>query len=179
VSAVDLSTLQRPNDRLWRRRALNRGMEVLAWTAAAIAVAILGIVVWSVAKRGASELNWDLFTKTPVSFAIGNEPQGLANAFAGSLVIVGVAAVVYLLVSLVFGRGEELAPLPPGATLTRLPAHELAGADIRAVKFQQALRGYKMSEVDWVLDRLAGEVDTLRARVDELSRLRLEGEAKP
>src|SRR5205823_13507179 len=79
VSAVDLTALQRPNDRLWRRRAVNRGMEVLAWLAAAIAVAILGVVVWSVAKRGASELNLNLFTKTPVSFAIGNQAQGLAN----------------------------------------------------------------------------------------------------
>ncbi len=103
----------------------------------------------------------------------------MGTALVYLVVMVGVAAVVYLLVSLVFGRGEDLAPLPPGATLTRLPAHDLAGADIRAVRFQQALRGYKMVEVDWVLDRLAGEVDTLRARVDELSRLRLEDEAQP
>jgi phosphate transport system permease protein len=96
VSAVDLTALQRPNDRLWRRRAVNRGMEVLAWLAAAIAVAILGVVVWSVAKRGASELNLNLFTKTPVSFAIGNQAQGLANAFAGSLVIVGLATAMAL-----------------------------------------------------------------------------------
>lgn len=96
MSAVDLTALQRPNDRLWRRRAVNRGMEVLAWLAAAIAVAILGVVVWSVAKRGASELNLNLFTKTPVSFAIGNQAQGLANAFAGSLVIVGLATAMAL-----------------------------------------------------------------------------------
>src|SRR5207253_3470926 len=96
VSAVDLTALQRPNDRLWRRRAVNRGMEVLAWLAAAIAVAILGVVVWSVAKRGASELNLNLFTKTPVSFAIGNQAQGLANAFAGSLVIVALATAMAL-----------------------------------------------------------------------------------
>jgi len=96
VSAVDLTTLQRPHDRLLRRRAVNRSMELLAWLAGAIAVAILGIVVWSVAKRGAGELNWDLLTKTPVSFAIGNEPQGLANAFVGSLVIVGLATLMAL-----------------------------------------------------------------------------------
>jgi phosphate transport system permease protein len=75
---------------------VNRGMELLAWLAGALAVAILGVVVWSVAKRGASELSWDLFTKTPVSFALGSEPQGLANAFAGSLVIVGLATLMAL-----------------------------------------------------------------------------------
>ena len=96
MSVVELTSLQRPNDRLWRRRAVNRSMEILAWLAGAIAVAILGIVVWSVAKRGAGELNWALLTKTPVSFAIGNEPQGLANAFVGSLVIVGLATLMAL-----------------------------------------------------------------------------------
>ena len=39
---------------------------------------------------------------------------------------------------------------------------------MQSVKFQLVLRGYKMSEVDWVLDRLAGELDSLRSRVTEL-----------
>jgi len=90
------SSLGRPSDRLRRRRAVGRGMELLAWLSAAVAVAILGIVVWSVAKRGASQLNLDLITKTPVPFAIGNVRQGLANAFVGSLVIVGLATAMAL-----------------------------------------------------------------------------------
>jgi phosphate transport system permease protein len=96
VSAADLSVLQRPRDRLRRRRAVNRSMELVAWLAAAIAVAILGVVVWSVAKRGASELNLDLLTKAQVPFAIGNIRQGLANAFAGTIVIVAVATAMAL-----------------------------------------------------------------------------------
>jgi phosphate transport system permease protein len=98
VSAADLSGLQRPNDRLRRRRVVNRGMELLAWLAAAIAVAILVIVVWSVAKRGASALNLDLFTKTPNPLAgfVGNVKQGLENAFVGSLIIVGFATLMAL-----------------------------------------------------------------------------------
>jgi DivIVA domain-containing protein len=84
------------------------------------------------------------------------------------VVMVLVAAVVYLLASAVFGRGEELAPLPPGASPTRLPADGATGDDVRAVKFQQVFRGYKMSEVDWVLSRLGDEVDQLRERVAEL-----------
>jgi phosphate transport system permease protein len=96
VSAADLTALQRPNDRLRRRRVVNRVMEVLAWVAAAIAVGLLGLVVFSVAKRGASELNLDLLTKTPVPFALGNTPQGLANAFVGTFVLVGVATLIAL-----------------------------------------------------------------------------------
>jgi phosphate transport system permease protein len=98
MSIVDVSALQRPNDRLRRRRVVNRSMELLAWVAAAIGVAILAIVVWSVAKRGASELNFDLLTKPQAqnSFALHPPPQGLANAFAGSLVIVGLATLMAL-----------------------------------------------------------------------------------
>jgi DivIVA domain-containing protein len=84
------------------------------------------------------------------------------------VVMVLVAAVVFLLASFVFGRGEELAPLPPGASPTRLPASDVTADDVRDLRFQQVLRGYKMTEVDWVLERLAGELDALRARVAEL-----------
>jgi len=33
------------------------------------------------------------------------------------------------------------------------------------VKFTQVLRGYKTSEVDWVLDRLGAELDQLRGEL--------------
>jgi len=85
------------------------------------------------------------------------------------VIVVGlVAAAVYLVAAFVFGRGEELAPMPPGATPTRLPARDLTGGDVRDLRFQQALRGYKCSEVDWALARLAAEVDALRARVEAM-----------
>jgi DivIVA domain-containing protein len=84
------------------------------------------------------------------------------------VVMILVAAVIYLLASAVFGRGEELAPLPPGASPTRLPSGEVTGADVRTVRFQPVLRGYKMSEVDWVMSRLSTELDELRARLAEL-----------
>ncbi|HEY0636915.1 MAG TPA: DivIVA domain-containing protein [Pseudonocardiaceae bacterium] len=84
------------------------------------------------------------------------------------VVMVAVAAVIYLFAALVFGRGEELAPLAPGATPTRLPEQGITGDDVRELRFQQTVRGYKMSEVDWALRRLATELDELRARVAEL-----------
>ncbi|MFN2495956.1 MAG: DivIVA domain-containing protein [Pseudonocardiaceae bacterium] len=76
--------------------------------------------------------------------------------------------VVFLLASLIFGRGEELAPLPSDATPTWLPNGPIAGDDVRAVRFAQVLRGYRMTEVDWTLQRVAAELDELRARVAEL-----------
>jgi phosphate transport system permease protein len=97
VSAADLSALQRPNDRLWRRRVVNRLMEMLAWLAAAAAVFMLGVVVWSVAKRGASALSLDFFTKPYVGpFAAPGVHQGLADAFVGTFLVVGLATLMAL-----------------------------------------------------------------------------------
>jgi len=81
---------------LHRRRALNRVMEVLAWLAAAVAVGLLVLIVWSVAARGAGQLNLDLLTKTPSTGFLSTGRQGLANAFAGTLVIVAVATLMAL-----------------------------------------------------------------------------------
>jgi len=92
----------------------------------------------------------------------------VTNALLYLIVMVAVAAVVFLLAALVFGRGEELAPLPPGASPTRLPSEDITAEDVRELKFQQVFRGYKMSEVDWALQRLSSEVERLRARVEEL-----------
>jgi phosphate transport system permease protein len=96
VSAHSLTKASLRAEGLPRRRAVNRLMELLAWLAAAVGVAILGIVVWSVARRGAGALNLDLLTKSPVQFSLTPVRQGLANAFAGSLVIVGLATLIAL-----------------------------------------------------------------------------------
>lgn len=81
------------------------------------------------------------------------------------VVLILVAVVLFGIAGLVFGRGERLPPLPAATTATVLPAAGVTGADVEAVKFTQVLRGYKTSEVDWVLDRLAGEIDELRAEL--------------
>jgi phosphate transport system permease protein len=89
ITRADMQAVNLP-----RRRVVNRLMEGLATLSAMIAVAALVVVVWSVARRGAPALNLDLLTKTPVQFAIGPVKQGLANAFAGSLVLVGLATLM-------------------------------------------------------------------------------------
>jgi DivIVA domain-containing protein len=79
------------------------------------------------------------------------------------LVLVGI--VLFAVGSVLFGRGEVLPPLPQATTATVLPASGVTGADVEAVKFTQTLRGYKASEVDWVLDRLGRELDLLRGEL--------------
>lgn len=81
------------------------------------------------------------------------------------LVLVLIGTVLFGLVSLLFGRSEVLPPLPRATTATVLPASGVTGADVDAVKFTQVLRGYKTSEVDWVLDRLGRELDLLRGQL--------------
>lgn len=84
------------------------------------------------------------------------------------VVLTLVAVVLFGVASLLFGRGEQLPPLPRATTATVLPAYGVTAADVEAVKFTQVLRGYKTSEVDWVLDRLARELETLRGQVAAL-----------
>jgi len=80
-------------------------------------------------------------------------------------VLVLVSAVLFAIASLLFGRGEPLPPLPRSTTATMLPVSGVTGQDVADVKFTQVLRGYKTSEVDWVLDRLGAELDELRAEL--------------
>jgi phosphate transport system permease protein len=84
-------------DRLPRRRAVNRLMEALAALSALLAVALLGLLVYSVARRGAAQLHLDLLTKGPAgAFSFTPTASGFANAFAGSLVLVGLATAMAL-----------------------------------------------------------------------------------
>lgn len=80
-------------------------------------------------------------------------------------VLILMAVVLFGVGSVLFGRGERLPPLPRGTTATVLPASEVTGADVDAVRFSQTLRGYQASEVDWVLDRLGQEIDQLRGQL--------------
>jgi DivIVA domain-containing protein len=95
------------------------------------------------------------------------------------IVMALVGAMIFLAASAVFGRSEELPPLPPGTTATVLPAEDVTGADVDALRFQQVLRGYKASEVDWALHRLGLEIDSLRAQLgrDERSEVLVKADA--
>jgi phosphate transport system permease protein len=77
-----------------RRKVVNRVMEIVATVAALLAVAVLVVIVWSVFQKGVKALNWDFFTKTPVTF--GETGGGIANALVGSLLLVGIATAMAL-----------------------------------------------------------------------------------
>lgn len=84
----------------------------------------------------------------------------------GLLVISGA---LFAVGAVVFGRGEELAPAPRDSTPVVLPADRPPDAgDIEALRLSVVLRGYRMVEVDWVLDQIAG---ALRAKDEQIATL--------
>jgi phosphate transport system permease protein len=80
----------RATGRSRRRLLVNRAAEGAAVLAALLAVAALGVVVWSVGSRGAGALSLDFFLKGPSSDFFGGG-GGIAPALAGSLLLVAVA----------------------------------------------------------------------------------------
>ena len=84
----------RGNRRVRRRRIVNRLAEGTASVAALLAVLVLGIVVWSIARRGAGELSWGFLTKDLPLF--GQPGGGIAPLIAGSAILVGLATAMAL-----------------------------------------------------------------------------------
>lgn len=83
-----------------------------------------------------------------------------------------VLAVVAVAVAVAMGRGDRLGPATVDRSPAGLPAGPIGPADVADVRFNLALRGYRMAEVDAVLDRLAAELAERDARLVELRGLR-------
>lgn len=86
------SRILAPGPGAQRRRVVNRAMEVACTFAALLAVAVLLLVVISVLIKGAPALNLDLLTKNAVPF--GAKGGGLAYAFVGTAILVGLATLI-------------------------------------------------------------------------------------
>jgi DivIVA domain-containing protein len=70
------------------------------------------------------------------------------------VLLMGVVAVVAA------GRGGALADVYDDRPDSLVPADRpLEGRDLRRVRFSTALRGYRMSEVDTLLERVASELE--------------------
>jgi phosphate transport system permease protein len=99
-----------PSGNLRRRRALSRIADYGATGAALLAVGVLGIVVYTVASRGASALSLD--------FLLRGEPVGIGPALVGTaelvLIATAMAAPIGVLIAIYlteFGRGRAAASI--------------------------------------------------------------------
>jgi phosphate transport system permease protein len=88
AAAANHPLLQGPPN-LRRRKRVNRILEVTAWVAAILAVAVLALVVGSVFVKGVSAINLDFLTQGQVAFGPGG---GIGNALVGTGIIVAVGA---------------------------------------------------------------------------------------
>ena len=89
------------------------------------------------------------------------------------LFVVGVLLVgglLFLGASLLLGRGETQPPAELDRSPVELPDDRpVVGDDVRALRLSPAFRGYRMSEVDWLIDQFAQILD---GRDAELAALR-------
>jgi phosphate transport system permease protein len=81
-----------PSGNLRRRLFVSQLVSAASILASCIAVAVLVLVTYDVAKQGASALSWSFITKNPVGLAGG----GIANAIIGSTLIIIFATLIAL-----------------------------------------------------------------------------------
>jgi DivIVA domain-containing protein len=85
---------------------------------------------------------------------------------AGVLVI---AALLFLGASLLLGRGETQPPAELDRSPVELPDDRpVTSDDVRALRISVAFRGYRMSEVDWLLEQFALVLDERDAEITRL-----------
>jgi DivIVA domain-containing protein len=91
--------------------------------------------------------------------------------FLGAVLgVLVVAVLLFLGASLLLGRGETQPPAEPGRSPVELPEDRpVTGDDVRALSISVTARGYRMTEVDWLLEQFA---DALEERDAEIASLR-------
>ena len=74
------------------------------------------------------------------------------------------------------GRGQPMSEVYDDRPDPVLPVGEIGGDDLRRARFSLAFRGYRMSEVDALLDRLARQLDVPPGETDGGAHPRARGE---
>src|SRR5437868_7976083 len=74
------------------RKFKNAAMQTLAFASALLVVLPLALVFYHVVKSGIGAVNWDFFTKLPKP--VGEAGGGMANAIAGTFLLLGLAALI-------------------------------------------------------------------------------------
>jgi DivIVA domain-containing protein len=90
-----------------------------------------------------------------------------AVVFVIGLLLVG--SLLFLGASLLLGRGETQPPAEADRSPVELPEDRpVVGDDVRALRISVTVRGYRMTEVDWLLDQFAAVLDERDAEIAAL-----------
>lgn len=101
----------------------------------------------------------------------------MAMAWFFAVLIVLVMGVVATVAA---GYGGSMAEVYDDRPDSRVPADRpLTAPDLRAVRFTTAFRGYRMSEVDTLLARLAEELEASRLEASRAEASRAEASRRP
>jgi phosphate transport system permease protein len=123
--SADVNPLMVVSPRSRRRKRIGHVMEGISTAAAILAIVVLGIVIFSVARKGLPALSVDFFTKSPAPvFQTGG---GIENAIVGTFIMTAMATAIAVPMGVLIAIfNTEFAP-PQVAELVRLALNILAG----------------------------------------------------
>ncbi len=98
------------NSRAFRRHLVSRTMTAVIVSLSFIAVLALVLILGDLVWKGASSIDWAFFTRNPVP--AGQAGGGVANAIVGTVIIVGLAALIGVPIGV--GAGMYLAEYGSG-----------------------------------------------------------------
>jgi phosphate transport system permease protein len=77
-----------------KRQLFSYGMTALALLLTVLAILPLFSILFSILQQGLPQLNWQTFTSLPSPTGMVDEPDGFGNAIVGTVVMVGIAALI-------------------------------------------------------------------------------------
>jgi phosphate transport system permease protein len=108
-----------------RRRLLSNLVVFLCGASVLVALIPLCFIFFYVIQQGFSSLSWDFFTQMPKP--VGESGGGMANAIAGTLILIGIASLLAIPVGLISGVYLSEYPKSHLATAVRFTADVLNG----------------------------------------------------
>ncbi|MEP6696350.1 MAG: DivIVA domain-containing protein [Pseudonocardiales bacterium] len=96
----------------------------------------------------------------------------MATFLVWVLTAVAVAAAAFGVIALMTGRADLMAEMPRDSVPANLPVDRPIRSDeVPGLRFDLALRGYRMDQVDRALERLRADLAVREAEIDSLRRL--------
>jgi phosphate transport system permease protein len=127
VTTPAVNPLTTVSARSVRRRRWSYLMEGIATGAALIAIAVLAIVIYSVARKGLPALNGDLFTQVTATPGVPGAGGGIQNAIIGTVIMTLIATAISVPLGVLIAIFNSEFASPVVALWVRVALNVLAG----------------------------------------------------